>query len=43
MLPDGQGLELLKEWRQEGVDTPVILLTARADLLDKILALEIGA
>jgi DNA-binding response OmpR family regulator len=42
-LPDGQGLELLKEWRQRGIDTPVILLTARADLLDKILALENGA
>ena len=43
MLPDGHGIELLKKWRQLGVKTPVILLTARADLIDKVLGLELGA
>jgi DNA-binding response OmpR family regulator len=43
MLPDGQGIEQLKKWRHDGVHTPVILLTARADLVDKVLGLELGA
>lgn len=42
-LPDGQGLDLLKELRQHGNDVPVILLTARTELIDKVLALESGA
>lgn len=42
-LPDGQGIELLREWRKAGRDVPVILITARADLVDKVLALEMGA
>lgn len=43
MLPDGQGIELLKKWRRAGVLTPTILLTSRADLVDKVLGLELGA
>jgi len=43
MLPDIQGIELLKRWRAKGINTPVILLTARADLVDKVLGLELGA
>lgn len=42
-LPDGQGIELLKEWRSNGIQTPVIMLTSRADLIDKVLGLELGA
>ena len=42
-LPDGQGLDLLKELRHRGNDVPVILLTARTELIDKVLALESGA
>ena len=42
-LPDGPGIELLKQWRAEGTRVPVILLTARAELVDKVLALELGA
>jgi len=43
MLPDGQGIDLLREWRQAGVRTPVILLTARSELVDRVVGLELGA
>lgn len=42
-LPDGQGIELLKQWRQEGSQVPVIFLSARVELIDKVLGLELGA
>lgn len=43
MLPDGQGLDFLAEVRNQGNDKPVIFLTARAELVDKVLGLEMGA
>ncbi len=43
MLPDGQGLDFLKELRSQKYTMPVILLTARNDLVDKVLGLESGA
>ena len=43
MLPDGQGLDYLRDIRAEGIDTPVIMLTARTELIDKVLGLETGA
>ncbi len=43
MLPDGQGIDLLKAWRAQGSKVPVIILTARDDLVDKVLGLELGA
>jgi DNA-binding response OmpR family regulator len=43
MLPDGQGLDFLKKIRQSFVPNPVIMLTARAELIDKVIALESGA
>ena len=43
MLPDGQGVDLLKKWRNQKITTPVIMLTARADLVDKVVGLELGA
>jgi len=43
MLPDGQGLDFLIEIRKQGVATPVIFLTARAEVVDKVLGLEMGA
>lgn len=42
-LPDGEGLELIKSWRSRGENVPVILLTARTDVIDKVLGLEFGA
>lgn len=43
MLPDGQGIDFLKELRSEGKKQPVIMLTARTDLIDKVIGLESGA
>lgn len=42
-LPDGEGLELLRQWRNQGLNTTVIFLTARTDVIDKVLGLELGA
>lgn len=42
-LPDGSGLSLLKHWREEGVATPVLLLTARNMIEDRIKGLDLGA
>jgi len=42
-LPDGSGLDLLRGWRREGLDVPVLVLTAR-DLVDeKVAGLNAGA
>src|SRR5690606_24433674 len=43
MLPDGSGLELLKQLRGEHADLPVLMLSARGEPLDRILGLELGA
>lgn len=43
MLPGPSGLELLRELRSRGADTPVLLLTARGEEGDKVLGLELGA
>ena len=43
MLPDGQGIDLLREYRSGGGRLPVILVTARAELVDKVVGLETGA
>jgi len=42
-LPDGQGIDLVREWRERGLGHPVIMLTARAELVDRVLGLEFGA
>jgi DNA-binding response OmpR family regulator len=43
MLPDGEGVDLLKFYRSQGVSAPIIMLTARTDLIDKVIGLESGA
>ncbi len=43
MMPKKNGLEVLKELRSQGVDTPVIILTAKSETDDKILGLDTGA
>ncbi|MBL6446054.1 response regulator transcription factor [Fulvivirga sp. 29W222] len=43
MLPQQSGLDVCKKLRQNGNLTPVILLTARGEEVDKVLGLEIGA
>lgn len=42
-LPDGSGLDLLREWRREGALVPVLLLTARNFVEDRIEGLDRGA
>lgn len=43
MLPKLNGLDILKNIRREGISTPVILLTARSQVEDKIIGLDSGA
>ncbi|HOU91264.1 MAG TPA: response regulator transcription factor [Polyangiaceae bacterium] len=43
MLPRLNGFELLRTLRREGVETPVILLSARGAEIDKVMGLEFGA
>ncbi|MBK5000387.1 response regulator transcription factor [Pseudomonas sp. S31] len=43
MLPDGSGLELLKQLRSDHAELPVLMLSARGEPLDRILGLELGA
>ena len=43
MLPDAPGIDVLRDWRGQGVRTPVLLLTARTDLVDRVVGLELGA
>ncbi len=42
-LPDVDGLSLLREWRAQGVNTPVLMLTARGTSGEKVLGLRTGA
>ena len=42
-LPDGNGLELLRSWRRDGIAFPVLILTARGDWNDKVEGLKAGA
>jgi two-component system copper resistance phosphate regulon response regulator CusR len=43
MLPDGDGLSVLRHLRERGVHTPVLMLTARGALDDRVAGLEGGA
>jgi DNA-binding response OmpR family regulator len=43
MLPDGSGIDLCGRLRAAGVPTPVLLLTARGEVRDRVTGLEAGA
>ena len=43
MLPGLDGFEVCKRLRAEGVTTPIIMLTAKSQEVDKVLGLELGA
>jgi len=43
MLPGRDGLDILRALRAKGIDTPIILLTARNELGDRVQGLEMGA
>ncbi len=43
MLPGGSGFDVCRDLRQRGVRIPIIMLTARGQIIDKVLGLKIGA
>ena len=43
MLPGRNGFDVCKEIRQNGVDAPVLMLTARSQVIDRVVGLKIGA
>ncbi len=42
-LPDGSGIELCRAMRKEGHELPILLLTARTDVTDRVQGLDAGA
>lgn len=42
-LPDSDGLQLLRTWRQQNNDIPVLILTARDTIEDRVEGLDLGA
>jgi len=43
MLPKISGEQLCREWRRQGLTTPIIMLTAKGQEQDKIAGLDLGA
>jgi DNA-binding response OmpR family regulator len=43
MLPSMNGMEICKQLRSDGVQTPILMLTSKGAELDKVMGLEIGA
>ena len=43
MLPEVSGFDICRSARKQGVNTPIILLTAKGEEIDKVLGLELGA
>jgi DNA-binding response OmpR family regulator len=43
MLPEMSGFDVCKNAREEGIRTPIIMLTAKGEEIDKVLGLELGA
>ncbi len=43
MLPGMNGLDICKELRQNKMDIPILMLTAKGEEIDKVIGLEIGA
>ncbi|MGD9590023.1 MAG: response regulator transcription factor [Pyrinomonadaceae bacterium] len=43
MLPKKNGYDVCRDLRQKGVSTPVLMLTAKGETIDKVLGLKLGA
>ena len=43
MMPKKSGFDVCKELRGQGIQTPIIMLTARTEEVDRVLGLELGA
>ena len=43
MLPGGDGFSLCRSWREQGLTTPILFLTARDEIADRVQGLTLGA
>lgn len=43
MLPGRDGFEVAKTLRQQGIKTPILMLTARSQVVDRVVGLKLGA
>jgi two-component system, OmpR family, alkaline phosphatase synthesis response regulator PhoP len=43
MLPGGSGFDVCRAIRQRGIQTPVLMLTARGQVVDRVVGLKLGA
>lgn len=43
ILPDMDGVDICRSLRQDGINTPILMLTGKKEEIDKVLGLEIGA
>jgi DNA-binding response OmpR family regulator len=43
MIPDNDGLEVCRQLRRLGCDVPIVMLTARGELSERVMALDAGA
>jgi two-component system alkaline phosphatase synthesis response regulator PhoP len=43
MLPGKNGLDVCRDLRQKGQQTPILMLTARSQVVDKVVGLKLGA
>ncbi len=42
-LPDGNGMQLLRQFRAQGITVPILVITARDSLEDRLSGLDLGA
>jgi two-component system alkaline phosphatase synthesis response regulator PhoP len=43
MLPGGNGFDICRTLRQRGIETPILMLTARGQVVDRVVGLKLGA
>jgi two-component system alkaline phosphatase synthesis response regulator PhoP len=43
MLPKKNGFDVCRDLRQRGIETPILMLTARGQVIDKVVGLKLGA
>jgi two-component system, OmpR family, alkaline phosphatase synthesis response regulator PhoP len=43
MLPGGNGFDICRTLRQRGIQTPILMLTARGQVVDRVVGLKLGA
>jgi two-component system alkaline phosphatase synthesis response regulator PhoP len=43
MLPGGNGLDICRTLRQRGIHTPILMLTAKGQVVDRVVGLKLGA